>query len=140
MDPNQRPQQIFLHQQLPEIPPPYSPDNRFPFWNRLILCVLIGTVVGFLVSIRAIGRSGNFAKDFTAGLILVAASAAIGSVGGLVWIGADYLEFRNQRGLRTSPLFAHFFCMGITSVMLWSLILFPLIFIGTLVVSFLSIT
>lgn len=84
-------------------------------------------------------KDGNLATDVATVAIFAAASAAMGAVGGLVWIGADYLEFRNQRGLRTSPLFAHFFCMGVTSVMIWSVILFPLVIIGAIVISILSI-
>lgn len=133
------PEPIFLLNELPNFPPPNSPDDRFPFWRRLLLCITIASIVGLFGGLRAMRKDGNLATDVATVAIFAAASAAMGAVGGLVWIGADYLEFRNQRGLRTSPLFAHFFCMGVTSVMIWSVILFPLVIIGAIVISILSV-
>lgn len=139
MDYQQRPQQIFHHQELPDLPPPHSPHDRFPFWRRLIVCVGISTAVTLLIGAQTLGRDRKLAADATNVLIFALLGIGAGIIGGLIWIGADYLEFRNQRGLKTSSLFAHFFCMGVSSVMLWGIILCPLIFVAAVVLAIMGI-
>lgn len=139
MDYQQRPQQNFHYQQLPEIPPPFSPHDRFPFWRRLFMCVGISTAITLLIGAQTVGRDRKLVADATAILVFVLFGIGAGTIGGLIWIGADYLEFRNQRGLKTSSLFAHLFCMGVSSVMLWGIILCPLIFVATVVLAIMGI-
>lgn len=139
MDYQQRPQQNFHYQQLPEIPPPFSPHDRFPFWRRLIVCVGISTAITLIIGANTLRRDRNLATDATAVLIFALIGIGAGTIGGLLWIGDDYLEFRSLRGLKTSSLFAHFFCMGVSSVMLWGIILGPLAVVATMVLALMGI-
>jgi|GEM_PF-2143184 len=131
MDTRQRPQQIFDHERLPDIQSFATPGDRFPFWSRLIACIAVSTILVIVAGLKAFSNSDNPLAKLTSGLMLLVLGLGFGTVVGLVWVGADYLEFRNQRGLRTHPIFANLFCMGLSSVMIWAIMTFPLIIVGT---------
>lgn len=131
MDMQQRPQPIFDHQRLPDVQSFATPGARFPFWSRLIACIAVSTVLVIVAGLKVLNQADNPLAKLTSGLMLLALGLGFGTVVGLVWVGADYLEFRNQRGLSTHPVFAHLFCMGLSSVMIWAIMTFPLIIVGT---------
>lgn len=139
MNTRQRPQQIFNHQSLPDFPPSTTPGDRFPIWSRLIACIAVSTGLVIITGLRVVNQADNPLANLASGVVLLALGLGVGTVVGLVWVGADYLEFRNQRGLRTSPIFANLFCMGLSSVMIWAIITFPPIIVGTFLVMVFSL-